>query len=339
MSLSDPIVTSSTSTTSFVTPLAPDSSSFSSSSSSSSSSASSAFPCQPQQSIAASDSCLDLSLNLHGTTISPVGLSTDTTVTAFDSEPPSSSSAIAASSQSTSLLAENTQPRPLSLPKQSLHSQSAIAPLSTPAPVAQSSSWPPPNLSIDVNVASLLPSPPSSATFSVYSSLHSAVSAQSDSPTAPFRAGCRNSFGSGAFSASTPPTSQLPIGAKPHLKNRVSPINNGANSTSHSRKRLKKKPAMSGTPTTKRSSEVGDANEASQLSSDSIQSAASKMKLPRLDRGQEDFSSVVKNRLQSYTRTGQACDRCKVSKNALLVAFRFCSKCCRVMCTQCNVVR
>lgn len=37
-----------------------------------------------------------------------------------------------------------------------------------------------------------------------------------------------------------------------------------------------------------------------------------KMKLPRLDRGSEDFSSVVKNRLQSYTRTGQACDRCKV---------------------------
>lgn len=36
-----------------------------------------------------------------------------------------------------------------------------------------------------------------------------------------------------------------------------------------------------------------------------------KVKLPRLDRGQ-DFSSVVKNRLQSYTRTGQACDRCKV---------------------------
>ncbi|PHH66223.1 hypothetical protein CDD81_7816 [Ophiocordyceps australis] len=37
-------------------------------------------------------------------------------------------------------------------------------------------------------------------------------------------------------------------------------------------------------------------------------------KLPRTDRGPEDFSSVVKNRLQSYTRTGQACDRCKVRK-------------------------
>jgi len=29
---------------------------------------------------------------------------------------------------------------------------------------------------------------------------------------------------------------------------------------------------------------------------------------------QNDFSSVVKSKLQSYTRTGQACDRCKVRK-------------------------
>ncbi|KAF4467692.1 Transcriptional activator acu-15 [Fusarium albosuccineum] len=42
--------------------------------------------------------------------------------------------------------------------------------------------------------------------------------------------------------------------------------------------------------------------------------AAGKVKLPRLERGPDDFSSVVKNRLQSYTRTGQACDRCKVRK-------------------------
>jgi len=37
-----------------------------------------------------------------------------------------------------------------------------------------------------------------------------------------------------------------------------------------------------------------------------------KLKHPRLERAPEDFSSVVKNKLQSYTRTGQACDRCKV---------------------------
>ncbi|KAG5998390.1 hypothetical protein E4U43_002427, partial [Claviceps pusilla] len=43
-------------------------------------------------------------------------------------------------------------------------------------------------------------------------------------------------------------------------------------------------------------------------------STSSKMKLARADRGPEDFSSVVKNRLQSYSRTGQACDRCKVRK-------------------------
>jgi hypothetical protein len=40
--------------------------------------------------------------------------------------------------------------------------------------------------------------------------------------------------------------------------------------------------------------------------------APGKVKQPRLERGPDDFSSVVKNRLQSYTRTGQACDRCKV---------------------------
>ncbi|KFG83201.1 putative transcription factor [Metarhizium anisopliae] len=43
-------------------------------------------------------------------------------------------------------------------------------------------------------------------------------------------------------------------------------------------------------------------------------SSTAKLKLARSDRGPEDFSSVVKNRLQSYTRTGQACDRCKVRK-------------------------
>ncbi len=37
-----------------------------------------------------------------------------------------------------------------------------------------------------------------------------------------------------------------------------------------------------------------------------------KPKLARLERGPEDFSNAVKNKLQSYTRTGQACDRCKV---------------------------
>ncbi|KAI2620480.1 fungal-specific transcription factor domain-containing protein [Hypoxylon sp. NC1633] len=47
-----------------------------------------------------------------------------------------------------------------------------------------------------------------------------------------------------------------------------------------------------------------------------------KCKLPRLDSDRDrdraaapnDFSSVVKSKLQSYRRTGQACDRCKVRK-------------------------
>lgn len=39
-----------------------------------------------------------------------------------------------------------------------------------------------------------------------------------------------------------------------------------------------------------------------------------KVKLSRVDRGPEDFSSVVKNKVSTYTRTGQACDRCKVRR-------------------------
>lgn len=35
-------------------------------------------------------------------------------------------------------------------------------------------------------------------------------------------------------------------------------------------------------------------------------------KLPKTETKPEDFSSSVKKRLQSSTRTGQACDRCKV---------------------------
>lgn len=41
-------------------------------------------------------------------------------------------------------------------------------------------------------------------------------------------------------------------------------------------------------------------------------SEVSRVKLPRVERGHEDFSQLVKDKLQSCTRTGQACDRCKV---------------------------
>ena len=60
-------------------------------------------------------------------------------------------------------------------------------------------------------------------------------------------------------------------------------------------------------PITKRSASE-DAGDGDATSS----SSSSKTKLARVDRGSEDFSSVVKSRLSSYTRTGQACDRCKV---------------------------
>jgi formamidopyrimidine-DNA glycosylase len=53
----------------------------------------------------------------------------------------------------------------------------------------------------------------------------------------------------------------------------------------------------------KRPSDAGDV---------AADASAPKVKLARLERGPEDFSNVVKTKLQSYTRTGQACDRCKV---------------------------
>ncbi|KAF3764132.1 hypothetical protein M406DRAFT_216321, partial [Cryphonectria parasitica EP155] len=43
-------------------------------------------------------------------------------------------------------------------------------------------------------------------------------------------------------------------------------------------------------------------------------SGTGKQKAARVGRGRGDFSSVVKNKLSSYSRTGQACDRCKVRK-------------------------
>ncbi|KAL8399572.1 hypothetical protein RB594_000097 [Gaeumannomyces avenae] len=56
-------------------------------------------------------------------------------------------------------------------------------------------------------------------------------------------------------------------------------------------------------------------------------SMAAKVKLPKLEREPEDFSSVVKNKLQSYTRTGQACDRCKVRKIRCDALPQGCSHC------------
>lgn len=56
--------------------------------------------------------------------------------------------------------------------------------------------------------------------------------------------------------------------------------------------------------------------------------SSAKCKLPRLDRGERpgraDFSSVVKSKLQSYTRTGQACDRCKVRYTCTCAHARAC---------------
>lgn len=71
-----------------------------------------------------------------------------------------------------------------------------------------------------------------------------------------------------------------------------------------------KKAAMSGRPANKRAADGGGSDEDS--SSAGAHAGTPKVKLPRMDRGPGEFSNVVKSRLQSYTRTGQACDRCKV---------------------------
>ncbi|KAH7156760.1 hypothetical protein EDB81DRAFT_685443 [Dactylonectria macrodidyma] len=72
------------------------------------------------------------------------------------------------------------------------------------------------------------------------------------------------------------------------------------------------KPKMPGRPA-KRPADSGD-DESPGSGNGNGSGPGAKVKLPRLERGTDDFSSVVKNRLQSYTRTGQACDRCKVRK-------------------------
>lgn len=62
--------------------------------------------------------------------------------------------------------------------------------------------------------------------------------------------------------------------------------------------------------------DIGVLDGSDAASSSTTTTTTAKCKLPRIDRadrpGRADFSSVVKSKLQSYTRTGQACDRCKV---------------------------
>ena len=60
-----------------------------------------------------------------------------------------------------------------------------------------------------------------------------------------------------------------------------------------------------------------------ELSEHDAPDGQAKCKISRLDRpAPNDFSSVVKSKLQSYTRTGQACDRCKVRFNNLALTLK-----------------
>ncbi|KND91044.1 Transcriptional activator protein acu-15 [Tolypocladium ophioglossoides CBS 100239] len=123
-----------------------------------------------------------------------------------------------------------------------------------------------------------------------------------------------------ASASASPPSSPSPPSSRSHLprsrKNRLAA-------------------AMPGRPAKRSADATGpgdDDGSASGLSSRN----GGRLKLPRTDRGPEDFSSVVKSRLQSYTRTGQACDRCKVRKIKCDALPDGCSHCINLN-LECNV--
>ncbi|OAA80706.1 C6 transcription factor FacB [Akanthomyces lecanii RCEF 1005] len=144
----------------------------------------------------------------------------------------------------------------------------------------------PPGLTLDVSAAALLSSPDSIAS--------SAASAASSH----FNLGpCFSARGS-VSSALTSPAS----------------AGSGISPGSCARPRTQKS-SMSGRASAKRPVERGESSgEDSPAQSAAGSQSGAKPKVARVERPTEDFSSVVKNRLQSYTRTGQACDRCKVRK-------------------------
>lgn len=144
----------------------------------------------------------------------------------------------------------------------------------------------PPGLTLDVSAAALLSSPDSIAS--------SAASAAS------------SHFSLGpCFSARGSPSSAL-----------TSPASAGSGFSPGSCARPRAQNlGMSGRPSAKRPVERGESSgEDSPAQSAAGSQSGAKPKVARVERPTEDFSSVVKNRLQSYTRTGQACDRCKVRR-------------------------
>ncbi|KAG6022983.1 hypothetical protein E4U19_002450 [Claviceps sp. Clav32 group G5] len=139
---------------------------------------------------------------------------------------------------------------------------------------------------------------PDSASSSLTSSRHIAVPHQSSS-FLPSALVVDTALRPSAWLANSANSS--PIGAYS-----VSPASSSPTNTSP--RTTKPQGAMPSRPA-KRSADGGGASD-----DDAHLSCSGKMKLARAERGPEDFSSVVKNRLLSYSRTGQACDRCKVRK-------------------------
>lgn len=187
-----------------------------------------------------------------------------------------------------------------------------------PVPTGSLTSWPAALPDDDSFVLAPLPNstPLQAATFPTLESSSSCCSLYSDSDTdycdtlasiSSFDGGLRTAINTTTSRGSTLP----PFTRKP--TKRKSPHTNTSSFFSSSL--AKHRGSMSVRPMTKR---PGDGSDPLSLGDDSgyslsnHPSADSKLKLPRIERGQDDFSTVVKNRLQSYTRTGQACDRCKV---------------------------
>ncbi|OAA69144.1 C6 transcription factor FacB [Cordyceps fumosorosea ARSEF 2679] len=155
----------------------------------------------------------------------------------------------------------------------------------------------PAGLTLDVSAAALLPSPPDS--------IDSAVAVAS-------AASSHFSLGpcfSATSSAQTSPPSSADNGVSPRSRGRPPKRKPSAAAAAAAAAAAVN---MSGQ---KRAVERGGSSgdDSPEHSATGSQGGA-KPKAARVERGPEDFSSVVKNRLQSYTRTGQACDRCKVRK-------------------------
>ncbi|KAM5379371.1 hypothetical protein ACJZ2D_004069 [Fusarium nematophilum] len=188
-------------------------------------------------------------------------------------------------------------PRSLSFPVSNFNFSSPSQPLSLPSQLSGSFAWP-----VDARSCSALAWAPD--TRSSIFNLNPPTSAANPPATCPGPTGRRLRQPAAIYSSKA---------RRPAASIKISSSSAGSSATSSPtssrgispRSKPKPKHKMPPGRPAKRAASNGD--------DDAVPAQApGKVKLPKLERGPDDFSSVVKNRLQSYTRTGQACDRCKV---------------------------